>query len=86
MEALKTTKARTPELCLLPKIHKKTTPTPGRPIVSGNGSPTEKISAFVDFIMKPYVPQIKSYVRDSSHVLEQLADLTDISSDTLLFL
>lgn len=75
-EALKTSSVRTPELYLLPKIHKKTHPTPGRPIVSGNGSPTEKISAFVDFIMKPYVPLIKSYVRDSSHVLEHLDQLS----------
>lgn len=30
-EALQTTQARTPELYLLPKIHKQVTPTPGRP-------------------------------------------------------
>lgn len=81
---LKATKARTPELYLLPKIHKKVTPTPGRLIVSGNGSPTEKISALVDFIMKPYVPLISSYVRDSSHVLEQLRNISGLSRDTLL--
>lgn len=82
--ALYTDKVRTPEFYLLPKIHKKTTPIPGRPIVSGNGSPTEKISAFADFLTKPYVPLIKSYVRDSSHVLEQLSTLTEIGPDTIL--
>jgi hypothetical protein len=32
---------------LLPKIHKEN--NPGRPIVSANGHPTEKISEFIDF-------------------------------------
>lgn len=72
LTALTTPKARTPEFYLLPKIHKNTTPTPGRPIVSGNGSPTEKISAFADFLLKPYVPKIKSYIRDTNHVLTVL--------------
>lgn len=57
VDALITKKLRTPEFYLLPKIHKNKTPVPGRPIVSGNGGPIEKISAFVDFIMKP-VPLI----------------------------
>jgi hypothetical protein len=39
---------RTPQLYLLPKIHKNKTPVPGRPIVSANNSPTERISQFVD--------------------------------------
>ena len=33
---------------LLPKIHKDTSNPPGRPIVSGSGGPTEKISQLVD--------------------------------------
>ena len=37
---------RTARFYLLPKVHKAG--KPGRPIVSGNGSPTERISEFVD--------------------------------------
>ena len=33
--------------CILPKIHK--TENPGRPIVSSNSHPTERISQFVDY-------------------------------------
>ena len=39
---------RTSRFYLLPKIHKKVNPPQGRPVVSGNGSSTEKISHFVD--------------------------------------
>ena len=38
---------------ILPKIHKVN--NPGRPIVSSNNHPTERISQFVDFNLKPLV-------------------------------
>ena len=48
---LKTGKSRTSQLYLLQKIHKDKRPPPGRPIVSANGCPTEKISALVDIFI-----------------------------------
>jgi hypothetical protein len=47
------TKPRTAQLYLLPKIHKNKTPVPGRPIVSANNSPTEKISQLADIFLQP---------------------------------
>ena len=44
---------RTSKFYFLPKIHKKE--VKGRPIISGNGCPTENISAFVDEYIKGYV-------------------------------
>ena len=38
---------------ILPKIHKQG--NPGRPIVSSNSHPTERISQFVDYHLKPLV-------------------------------
>ena len=37
---------------LLPKIHKEN--NPGRPIVSANGHPTEKILEFIDFHFRTF--------------------------------
>ena len=44
---------RTPEFYMLPKIHKGTVRLPGRPIISANNSPTERISAFEDHFLRP---------------------------------
>ena len=63
---------RTQQLYLLPKIHKDLNNPPGRPIVSGSGGPTEKISQFVDHFIGPLVPLSKSYLRDSTHMINIL--------------
>ena len=75
---------KTPFLYLLPKIHKKVTPPPGRPVVSGNGGPTEKISKFVDHFVNPTVREIKSFVKDTNHFLTLIQELGDIPDSSLL--
>ena len=45
-EYLYVSKERTSLFYMLPEIHRKTKNPPGRPIVSGNGCPTERISQF----------------------------------------
>ena len=52
---------RIPEFYTLTKIH-KLTPV-GRPIVSGSGGPTERISSFVDSL------HISSYIKDTTHFI-----------------
>ena len=63
---------RTQQFYLLPKIHKDTNNPPGRPIVSGSGGSTEKISQFVDHFIGPLVPLSESYIRDSTHMINIL--------------
>ena len=58
---------RTQQLYFLKKIHKN--PIAVRPIVSGCGGPTENISQLVDLHIKPHVPKITSYLRDSGHLI-----------------
>ena len=75
---------RTSKLYLLPKIHKPTRPPPGRPIISANGCSRERISQFVDHFLKPLVPNIKSYVKDTSDFVKKIRDLGTVPSNTLL--
>ena len=70
---------------MLPKIHKPKRPPPGRPIVSANGCATEKISALVDIILRPIVPKTRSYLKDTGHFLQKLANYHGvITPNTLL--
>ena len=63
---------RTQQLYLLPKIHKDPLNPPGRPIVSGSGGPTERISQLVDHFIGNIVPLSQSYIRDSTHLINIL--------------
>ncbi len=47
----------------IPKIHKNVNPPPGRPILSANDSPTERISTFEDHFLSPFVLSMKSCQR-----------------------
>ena len=55
---------------MLPKIHQ--TGNPGRPIVNGIGSITEKISAYIDEEIRHLVPRIPSYLKDTTHPINIL--------------
>ena len=81
---LLTIETRTPELYLLPKIHKPQRPPPGRPVVSANGCPTEKISALVDIFLKPHLPHIRSYLKDTTDFIKKLESLPKLEQNSLL--
>ena len=69
----------------LPKVHKEG--NPGRPIIGGNGCPTEIISQFVDYHMKDLVSQLPSYVQDDMDFLRKIHDINKtgpLPPDTLL--
>ena len=74
---------RTPNFYLLPKIHKPN--NPGRPIVASYNSPTERISAFVDYFLQPYVKKLSSHIKDSYHFIDILKNTVIPKSDDLLF-
>ena len=52
---------------LLPKVPKPG--VPGRPVVSTCGSITRNLSVLVDSFLKPLIPTIPSYIRDTKHFL-----------------
>lgn len=64
---------------LLPKIHKIN--NPGRPIVSGIDSPTDRISATVDNVLRPYVKKIPSYIKDTRDFLNKLEKIGSLHDD-----
>ena len=59
----------------LPKIHKGLSPPPGRPIISGNGMVTERISGFVSTFLNSMVSELPSYIQDTTHFLLELEKL-----------
>lgn len=67
---------------LLPKLHKKG--CPGRPVISGCNTPTEKISAFVDHHLKPLVTSVPSYIKDTNDFLRKLIDIGTIPKEAIL--
>ena len=63
---------------LLPKIHKRTSNVPGRPVISNNGTASENISAFLDFHLKNIVPTIPHILDDNGKFMQRLDQIVDI--------
>ena len=67
---------------LLPKLHKKG--CPGRPVISGCNTLTEKISEFVDYHLKPLVASIPSYVKDTNDCPHKLGDIDRLPEGAIM--
>lgn len=81
LNAIKPSHSKPGRFYLLPKIHKIN--NPGRPIVSGIGTVTERISSLVDTLIKDIPPTFPSFVKDTSHFLQKIAPL-DIPDNAFL--
>ena len=57
---------------------------PGRPVISNFGTPTEKISEFLDTQLKPIMQKSWSYIKDSGDFIRKIKNLTDISEGAIL--
>ena len=72
-------KLKTPEFYHIAKIHKNKTALgtfPGRPIISGIGGPTERISQFVDYFLNPIAQEQSTYLKDSKQLIQLLESST----------
>ena len=69
---------------LLPKIHKRLFNVSGRPVISNCGSPTEKVSEFLDSHLKNIMRESWSYIKDSNDFIKKTKNLKDIPQDALL--
>ena len=68
---------RTPQFYILPKTHKERDENlplgyPGRPIVSACNSSTDNISKYIDYILKPLMQSLPSYVKDTTDFIQKL--------------
>ena len=77
------TKIRSQAIYVLPKTHKKVIPIPTRPIVSGCSGPNENISKFLSSLLNPIVKKIRSYVKDSKHLVN-IIEATTIQPNSFL--
>ena len=72
------------KLYLLPKIHKRLSNVPGRPVISNCGTPTEKVSEFLDHHLQPVMKEGKSYIKDTADFLDKLKDLGETPEGAIL--
>ena len=76
---------RTPVFYGLPKIHKIFDKIPPmRPIVSGYGSVTTKLSEFLDSLLKFQAQKCKSYIRDTKDFLRRLNSIKELPKNSIL--
>ncbi|CAJ0940184.1 unnamed protein product [Ranitomeya imitator] len=73
-----------PILYTLPKIHKDLRRPPGRPIVSGRGSLSNKVAIFLDRLLRDFAVSTPSYVRDTSDFIKSLEGIHVVESTWLV--
>ena len=72
------------KMYLLPKRHKRLSNLLGRPVISNCGTPTEKVSEFLDFQLKRTMQSSKSYIKDSGDFIRKSKDIQYIPSIAIL--
>ena len=72
------------KLYLLPKSHKRLFNVHGRPVISNCGTPTEKVSEFLDHHLKPVMQKGLSYIRDSQYFLEKIKTIGSVPENAIL--
>ena len=69
---------------LLPKIHKRLYDIPGKPVISNYGTPTEKVSEFLDRHLKPVMQEGESYIKDTDDFLNKIKNINAIPENAIL--
>ena len=69
---------------LLPNVHKRLSDVPERSVISNCEMPTEKVSEFLDYQIKPVMQNGKSHIRDSGHFLEKIKNISTLPENAIL--
>ena len=62
------------KLYFLPKIYKRLSNVPSRPVTSNCGTPTKKASEFLDYHLKPVMQKSWSYIKELGFYRENQKD------------
>ena len=72
------------KLNLLPTIYKYLFDVPGQPVISNCGTPTEKVSEFLDHILKAVMQQSGTYIKDSGDFIKKLKEIKEVANDAIM--
>ena len=72
------------KLYLWPKIQKRLSEVPGRPIISNCGTPTEKVCEFLDSEHKSVTQEGWSYIKDSGDFIKKLEIIDYMPQDAII--
>ena len=84
MEYLLVKRPQLGRIYLLPKIHKRKTCVPGRPVILNNQTAIENISLILDFHLKNIVPTTPHILEDTKDFIKRIKDIGEIPSGSLL--
>ena len=56
----------------------------GRPVISNCGTPTEKVSGFLDRHLQPIMKQGESYIRDTGDFLAKVKTSGEVAKEAIL--
>ena len=69
---------------LLPKINKRMTNVPGRPVISNNGTSTENISSYLHYHLKSLITNVPHMLEDTRDFVNHIQDLSDLPESSNL--
>ena len=69
---------------LLPKIHKRMTNIPGRPVIFNNGTSTENIPSCLDYHLKSLIPHVPHILEDTRDFVNRIQDPLDLPERSIL--
>ena len=72
------------KLYFLPKINKRLSAFLGRPVISNCGTPTEKVSEYLDYILKLIMQDRWSNIKNSGDFLKEIKNIGKIPEGALL--
>ena len=65
------------KLYFLPKIHKRLSAVPSRPVIPNCGTLTEKVSEYLDYILKPIMQDSWPYIKDSGDFIKNIGKIPE---------